>query len=141
MVKNIKQVFVALLSLSNSLTSKFESLSSEPCMARPALTDLDPVKLNHYHPSMTSLDKCSGSCNAVYDLSTKICVPSKTKDVDVKVFDTITRVYEAKTLIKHLLCDCKCKFNRTTCNLNQKWSNDKCYSESKNYRTCKKDYW
>ena len=61
MLKNIKQVFVALLSLSNSLASKCETLSNEPCMARPALIDLDPVKLNHYHSFMTSLDKCSGN--------------------------------------------------------------------------------
>ena len=41
---------------------------------------------------MISLDKCNGSCNAVNDLSTKIRVPSKTKDVNMKVFNMITRI-------------------------------------------------
>ena len=34
---------------------------------------------------MISLGKCNGSCNAVDDLFTKICVPNKTKDIHVKV--------------------------------------------------------
>ena len=50
------------------------------------------------------------------NLSTKICVPSKTKDVNLKVFNMITKINEAKTLVKHISCDCKCKSNSTTCN-------------------------
>ena len=38
---------------------------------------------------MISLDKHNGSYNAVYDLSTKMCVPSKTKDLNVKIFNII----------------------------------------------------
>ena len=41
----------------------------------------------------------------------KICVPNKTKDVNVKVFNMITNKREAKTLRKHISCDCKCKCN------------------------------
>ena len=32
----------------------------------------------------------------------------------------ITRINEAKTLTKHMLCDCKCKFSGRKYNLNQK---------------------
>ena len=39
---------------------------------------------------MTSLDKCNGSCNAANALSPKICVPNKTKDINVEVFNMIT---------------------------------------------------
>ena len=88
-------------------------------MARSTLIDLNPVEL-HFYPFMISLDKFNGSCNAADDQSTKICVPSKTKVVNVNVFDMITRIYVTKLLVKHILCDCKCKFNSTTCNLNQK---------------------
>ena len=70
---------------------------------------------------MISLDECNGSChNAVYDLSAKVYVPSETKGVNVKIFNMTTRINEAKTLVKHLSCECKCKFSSTTCNLNQK---------------------
>ena len=43
---------------------------------------------------MIGLDKCNESnesCNAVNDLSSKICVPSETKDVNVKVFNVIKK--------------------------------------------------
>ena len=68
-------------------------------MIRPFLIDLNPVELKYY-PFMISLNKCNGSCNSVNDISMKICVPSKTKDVNVKVFNMITNRNEAKTLVK-----------------------------------------
>ena len=52
---------------------------------------------------MISRSKCSN--NVVDALSTKICVPSETKDVNVKVFNTITKMNEAKTSVKHVSCD------------------------------------
>ena len=52
----------------------------------------------------------------------------------------ITNKNEAKAMIEHFSCDCKCKFNSTICNSNQKWNNKTCQCESKNYSTCKKDY-
>ena len=33
-----------------------------------------------------------------------------------------------------------CKFNSTTCTLNQKWNNDKFQRGCKAYRTCRKGY-
>ena len=52
----------------------------------------------------------------------------------------LTNKNEAKTMTKHISCDCKCKFNSTTCNSNQKWNNKTCQCECKNYHKCKKDY-
>ena len=66
---------------------------------------------------MTNLDKCSESFNV---LLPKIWVLKKTKDINVKVFHTITNKNEAKAITKHISCDCKCKFNSATCNSNQK---------------------
>ena len=76
--------------------------------------NLNAAELNYY-PFIISLDKCNGCCNAVDDLSTKICAPSETKDVNVEVFNTIAKINEAKTLVKHISRDCKYKFNSATC--------------------------
>ena len=65
-----------------------------------------------------------GSRNAADNLSTKVCVPNK-KNVSLKVFKKIAKICQAKTLVKHILCGCKSKFNSTTCNSNLKWNNDK----------------
>ena len=79
-----KPVFISLSSFIGYLATKCVSLRNEPCMVRPTVIDLNPVELK-YHPFMVSLDKRSGSCNAVDDLSTKICVSSKRKYVNVKL--------------------------------------------------------
>ena len=47
---------------------------------------------------------------------------------------------KAKVMTEHISCDCKWKFNSTTCNSKQNWNNKTCQCECKNYRQCKKDY-
>ena len=106
-------------------------------MVRSVLIDLNPIEIS-YHPFMISLDKYSKSCNSVDDLCKKICVPSKTKDVNVKVFNMTTNRNEEKTLEKQISCYFKCKFDSTTCDSNQKLNNETCQCDCKNYRTCKK---
>ena len=69
-------------------------------MARPAIIDLNPVELNYY-PFMNILDNCNGNCNVAGDLSLKIYVLSKTKDLNVKTLNMVTKMYDAKTLVKY----------------------------------------
>ena len=104
-------------------------LNDESCMVRPTLIDMNPNELKYY-PCMISLNKCIGSCNV---LSPKICVAKETKDINVKAFNMITNKEEAKAMTEHISCDCKCKFNSTTCKANQKWNNKTCQCECKNY--------
>ena len=52
---------------------------------------------------MISLNKCTGSCNV---LSPKICVPTETKDINVKAFNMITNKDEARAMTEHISCDC-----------------------------------
>ena len=101
-------------------------------MFRPTLIDLNPVELNYYS-FIISFDKCNERCIV---LSLKICVPKETKNINVKVFNMITNKNEAKTIAKHISCDCKRKFNSATCISNQKWDNKTCQCYCKNYRTC-----
>ena len=129
-------MFIVSLNFSISLATKCVSLDDEPCMIRPTLLDLNPVELRYY-PFMISLDKYSESCNI---LLPKICVPKKTKDISVKACNMIAKKNEAKTMTKHISCDCKCKFNSATCNSNQKWNNKTRQCECKSYCTYKKDY-
>ena len=86
-------LFIILMSFSKSLArvanvsdqTKCIFLNDEPCMGRPALTDVNTVQLKYYS-FMVSLNKCTGSFNV---LSTKIYVPKETKDVNFKVFNMI----------------------------------------------------
>ena len=62
--------------------------NNEPCMIWPTLIDLNSVDLICCL-FMVSLEKCNGSFNVVGNLSdnlsTKLCVPSKKKELDVKM--------------------------------------------------------
>ena len=44
-----------------------------------------------YYLFLVKLDRCVGSCNTLNDLSNKVCVPNKTEDLNIHVFNTITR--------------------------------------------------
>ena len=103
-------------------------------MVRPTLIDLNPVDLKYY-PFRISLDKRNENFNL---LSPKICVPKETKNINVKVFNMLKNKDVAKTMIKQILCDCKRKFNSTTCNSNEKWNNKTRQCECKSYCKCKK---
>ena len=132
-------LFIVLLYFSSSLArdqTKCLFLNDESCMIRPTVIDLNPIELRYY-PIIISLNKCTESFNV---LSPKICVPKETKDIHVEAFNMITNKNEAKAMTEHISCDCKCKFNSTICNSNQKWNNKTCQCECKNYCKCKKDY-
>ena len=51
----------------------------------------------------------------------------------------IAGINEWKILIKHILCECKCRFDGRKCNSDQWWNNNKCWYEY-NKHVCEKDY-
>ena len=86
--------------------------NDETCMVIPTLIDLHLVELKYY-PFMISLNKCTGSSNV---FSPKICVSKERKKINVKAFNMIINKNEAKSMKKHISCDCKCKFHSTRFN-------------------------
>ena len=95
-------------------------------MAQLSLINLHPNENNqefHYYPFAVKLDRCVGSCNTLNDLSNKICIPGKTEDLKLSVFNMITGINKSKTLTKHISCECKCKLDETKCNSNHWWNN------------------
>ena len=80
----------------------------------------------HYYPLAVKLYKYVRSCNTLNDLSKKACVPNKTKDLNIYVFDMITGKSKSKILGKNISCECKCKFYGRKCNSDQNWNNDQC---------------
>ena len=101
MFEFIKQAIIVLLSFSESVVTKCIFLNFEPCLVRPTLTNLNPNKC-HYYLFVDGLDRCYIRFNTLNDPSCKICVLNKTEDVNINVFNMITRVHELKRLIKHI---------------------------------------
>ena len=71
---------------------------------------------------MVSFSRCNVSRNTPDDPSGRICLPNKTENGNWNVVNMIARIDQAKTLTKHILCDCKCKFYDRKCNPNQNWN-------------------
>ena len=90
-------------------------MSNQKCMIHPTLINLHPNEYNkefHYYPFAVKLDRCVRSCNTLNDLPKKVCVPNKTEDLNLSMFNMITGVNESKMLTKHISCECKCRFDR-----------------------------
>ena len=47
----------------------------------------------------------------------KVCVPNKIEDLNWSV---LVGMNKSKSWTKHILCECKCKFDVGKCNSNQK---------------------
>ena len=57
------------------------------------IINLHPNEYNqelHYYPFALKLDRCAGRCNFFNDLPNKVCVPNKTEDLNIHVFNKIT---------------------------------------------------
>ena len=50
-----------------------------------------------------NFDRCNGSCNTLDNPSGRICVPNKTEDVNLSIFNTIARINESKILGKDIM--------------------------------------
>ena len=92
-------------------------------MEKPTFINSNHDRYNHwlrYYPFMVNLDKCNGSCNTLDGPYNTVYVPNKT-GCKFKCFwyDSNNMNY-SKTLRKHILCECKCRFDGTKCSLNEK---------------------
>ena len=67
-----------------------------------------------------------GSFNTPNDLFNRTCVPNRSEDLNLSVFDAITGINKSKTLTKHIPRKCDCKFDGSKCNSNQNLYNNKC---------------
>ena len=88
----IKKILIGLLTglVNESSHTKCVLLSNQKCMIQPTLINLHPIEYSresHYYPLAIKLDRCVGACNTLNDLSNKVCVPNKTEDLNLSVFN------------------------------------------------------
>ena len=79
-------------------------LSNKKYATQPSVINLHPNEYGqelHYHPFAVKFDRCIGICNTLNDLSNKVCVPNKTEDLNIHVFNLITGKNQStkKTLV------------------------------------------
>ena len=99
MFRFIKKVFSAGLTILSSFTSVNSlcciSMNNQECKKRPEVINVNsnnPI----FYPFSIKSSKCSGNCNNINGPYTKICVPDVVKDLNVKVFNLMSRTNETK---------------------------------------------
>ena len=120
----IKRIFIGLFAsiVNASNHTKCVSLSNQKCITQPTLVNLHPNEYSQecrYYSFTVELDRFIGSSNTLNDLSNKVYVPNKTKDLNLSIFNMITGTNESKTLPKHMSCKCKCNFDGRSCSQEQ----------------------
>ena len=75
--------------------------------------------------------KCSGSCHNINDPYAKMCVPDVLRNLNVKVFNLMSRTNETRHIKWLESCKCKCRLDASVCNNKQRWNDDKWRCERK----------
>ena len=85
-----------------------------------------------FFPFSIKTSKCSGSHNNINDPYVKMCVPF-IKNLNVKVFNPMSRTNETRYKEWHERCNYKCRLDASVCNNKQRWNDDKCRCECKQF--------
>ena len=60
---------------------------------------------------MITLDICNANCSTLSKIAGIICVPNKRRNVNLNVFNLITRTNESRKVTDHISYKCKFKFD------------------------------
>ena len=100
MFKFVKQTLIlAMMFFSRNLPGVNSlsciSMKNQECKVRPEIINVnsnEPV----FYPFSIKTSKCSGNCNNINDPYSKICVPDIVKNLNIKVFNLMSRTNETR---------------------------------------------
>ena len=103
-------------------------MNNQEYKVRPEIINVnsdEPV----FYPFSIKASKCSRSCNNINDPYAKMCVPDVGRNLNVKVFNLMSRTNETRHIKWHETCNYKCRLDASVCNNKQCWNDDKCRCE------------
>ena len=114
----VKKVFVVGLTILSGFTNGNSlsciSMNNQECKRRPQVINVngdEPV----FCPFSIKTSKCSGSCNNINYTYANISVTDFVKNLNVKVFNLMSRTNETRFIEWHQTCKCECKFGANIC--------------------------
>ena len=93
------------------------SMNNQQCKARPQIVNVNEDN-PMFFPFSSKTSKCSGSCININNPHAKLCVPYVVKNLNIKVFNLMSRTNETRHIKWHKTCKCKCRF-ASVCNNKQ----------------------
>ena len=136
----VKKVFFVGLTILSDFTNAIPlnttilsciSMSNQECKVKLEIVNVNsnnPI----FYPFSIKTSKCSGNCNNINDPYARICVPDALKNLNVKVFNLMSRTNETRHIKWRETCKYQCRLDAIVCNNKQCWNKDKCRSEWKN---------
>ena len=76
-------------------------MNNQECKARSKIINVDNNNEPVLYPYSIKINKCSGSCSNINDPYAKLCAPDIAKNINVKVFNLISRINETTQIIWH----------------------------------------
>ena len=119
----VKKVFLSGLTVLSSITNALECvlIKNQECKGRPKTININSNNPTFY-PFSVKINRCSGNFNNVNDPNARICVPDTIKNLNVKLFNLMSRINETRSIEWHRTC----KNNNK-----QRWNKDKCRCKCK----------
>ena len=105
-------------------------MKNQECKVKPETVNINSSNPMFY-PFSIKENKCNGNCNNINDPYARICVPDTIKNLNVKIFDLMSRNNETRHKEWHETCKCICRLYKIICNSKQRWNKDKCRCECK----------
>ena len=95
-VKKVSFIGLTILSnFTNAIPLICISMKNQECKTKSKV-----IKVNSnnpiFYPFSIKTSNCSGNCNNIKNLYAKICVPDVKKDLNVKVFNLMSRTNETR---------------------------------------------
>ena len=91
------------------------SMNNQGCNTRPQVVNVNGHERVFFLFSIKTR-KCSGSCNNINHPYAKTCVSDLAKNLNVKVFNLMSRTNETRYTEWHETRKCECKFGANICN-------------------------
>ena len=124
MFRFLKKGFVVAMSFFSCNALKCVSMNNQEWKVRPEIISINSNEPSFY-PYSVKISKCSSSCNNINNPYAKLCVPYVSKNMNVKVFNLISRTNETRYTKWLETRKCKCRLDASVCNNKQRWDEDK----------------
>ena len=95
-------------------------MNNQEFKVRPEIVNVnsnDPI----YCPLSIRAIKCSGSFNNINDPYAKLCVPDVVKNLNIKVFNPMSKTNEMRHIKWLQTCNCKYRLDASVCDNKQSW--------------------
>ena len=94
---------------------KCVSINNQECKVRPEIVNLNRDEAVFF-PFSVKTSKYSSSCNNINDPYAELCVPDVVKNLNVIVFNVVSRTNKTRHTESDKTCKCEYRLNASVCN-------------------------